>query len=141
MGLPIVLPPLRDRGNDILILAKYFADEFCKQNKLPTIHFDKDAKDKLMKYHFPGNVRELKVMIDLAVVMCENSSITSNDITFTSLKKEDIFIGERKSLRKHTCDIIKYYLKQNNNDVLYTAKMLEIGKSTIYKMMLAGDLE
>ena len=141
MGLPIVLPPLRDRGNDILILAKYFADEFCKQNKVPPVHFDKDAKDKLLKYHFPGNVREIKVMIDLAVVMCENNIITSNDITFTSIKKEDIFIGEKKTLRKHTCDIIKYYLNQNNNDVLYTAKMLDIGKSTIYKMMLAGDLE
>lgn len=141
MGLPIILPPLRDRGNDILILAKYFADEFCKQNKLSPVQFDKDAKDKLLKYHFPGNVRELKVMIDLAVVMCEKNTITANDISFTSVKKEDIFIGERKTLRKHTCDIIKYYLKQNNNDVLFTAKMLDIGKSTIYKMMLAGELE
>lgn len=140
MGLPIELPPLRDRGNDILILAKHFTDAFAKENKLGAIHFTKEAKDKLLSYPFPGNVRELKALVELAAVMSENNEINENDITFNTLKKEDIFLSEEKTLRQHTCDIIKHYLQKNNNDVVATANKLDIGKSTIYKMMQSGEL-
>ncbi len=140
MGMPIELPPLRERGNDILILAKHFADEFSKENKLGTIHFSKEAKDKLLRYYFPGNIRELKAMIDLAAVMCDDNEIKPDDITYTAAKRDDLFVTEEKTLRQHTCDIIKYYLKKNNDDVLAVAKQLDIGKSTIYKMMQSGEL-
>jgi DNA-binding NtrC family response regulator len=141
MGMPIELPPLRERGNDILILAKHFADEFSKENKMGTIHFSKEAKDKLLRYYFPGNVRELKAMIELAAVMCDNNEIKPDDITYTAVKRDDLFVTEEKTLRQHTCDIIKFYLKKNNDDVLAVAKQLDIGKSTIYKMMQTGELE
>ena len=140
IGLPVELPPLRERGNDIFILAKHFADQFAKENKLGAINFTKEAKEKLLNYHFPGNVRELKAIIDLAVVMCENNEVKPDDITFTSTKRDDLFIPENKTLRQHTCDIIRHYLKRNNNDVVATAKALDIGKSTIYKMIQEGEL-
>ena len=141
IGLPIELPPLRARGNDILVLAKYFTDDFAKANKLGSINITKEAKDKLLKYYYPGNVRELKAAIDLAVVMCENNEINADDITFSIIEKENLFLVEEKSLRSHTCDIIKFYLKKNQNDVIATATMLDIGKSTIYKMIKDGELE
>lgn len=140
MGLPIELPPLRDRGNDILILAKHFADDFAKENKINAIQFTKEAKEKLLKYHFPGNVRELKGVIDLSVVLCENNEIKAEDINFTSTKKDDFFVTEDKTLRQYTCDIIKYYLRKNKNDVVVTANTLDIGKSTIYKMIQEGEV-
>lgn len=140
MGLPIELPPLRDRGNDILLLAKHFADAFAKENKLGTINFSKEAKEKLVRYHFPGNIRELKAVVELAVVMCENNEVKPDDITFTATKKDDLFIPENKTLRQHTCDIITHYLKRNNNDVVAAAKELDIGKSTIYKMIQDGEI-
>jgi len=141
MGLPIELPPLRERENDVLILAKHFADEFCKENKLATVQFTKEAKEKLQRYHFPGNVRELKAVVDLSVVMCENNQVQPGDITFTSSKKDDLFIAEDKTLRQHTRDIIRHYIKKYHNDVVATAKALDIGKSTIYKMIQDGELE
>ena len=141
MGLPIQLPPLRERGNDILILAKYFVNNFAKENKMGVIHFSEEAKTKLLHYYFPGNVRELKAIIELAAVMCENNEINANDITFSTTKKEEVFITEQKTLRQYNCDIIKYYLKKNNDDVIAAAKVLDIGKSTIYKMMKAGELD
>lgn len=141
MGMPIELPPLRDRGNDILILAKHFADEFAKENKLGNIHFSNEAKAKLMSYNFPGNVRELKAMIYLAVVMCDENEIKADDINSTIVKQEGISFSETKTLRQHTCDIIKLYLKRYNNDVISAANALDIGRSTIYKMMKEGDLE
>lgn len=140
MGLPIELPPLRERGNDVLILAKHFADEFAKENKLGVINFTKEAKEKLQQYSFPGNVRELKAVVDLSVVMCDNNEIKADDITFTSTIREDFYGGENKTLRQHTCDIIKYYLSKYDNDVVATAKALDIGKSTIYKMLQDGEI-
>ncbi|MGZ3820858.1 MAG: AAA-type ATPase lid domain-containing protein, partial [Mucilaginibacter sp.] len=141
LGLPIELPPLRTRGNDVLILAKHFADDFTLQNKLGHIMILQDAKDKLMRYNYPGNVRELKAIVDLAAVMCDNNEIKADDITFNSVSGDVQFGTELKTLREYTIDIIKYYLKKNNNDVLTTAKDLDIGKSTIYKMMQSGELE
>jgi transcriptional regulator with PAS, ATPase and Fis domain len=72
--------------------------------------------------------------------MCDSNKITADDITFTSTKKDLVFDGEQKTLRQYTCDIIKFYLKKTNDDVIATANLLDIGKSTIYKMMQAGEL-
>lgn len=141
MGLPIVLPPLRERDNDILLLSKHFADEFAKENNLGAIQFSKEARNKLMSHPFPGNVRELKAVIDLAVVMCENNEIREEDITFAPGKRDDLIITENKTLRQYTCDIVKQYLRKHNNDVVAAANALDIGKSTIYKMMQAGELD
>ncbi|WP_186755526.1 sigma-54-dependent transcriptional regulator [Echinicola salinicaeni] len=140
MGLPILLPPLRERGNDVLILAKYFIDEFTRENDMEDIVLSQSARDKLLKYHYPGNVRELKSVIELAIVMSNEKEITAEDLSFNSIIREETFLTEQKSLRDHTIDIIKYYLSRNNNDVVSTAKQLEIGKSTIYKMIKDGEI-
>jgi len=140
IGLPIELPPLRERGNDVLVLAKYFIDEFAKDNKMGTINLAQNAKDKLMRYNYPGNVRELKAMIDLAAVMCDGQEITADDISYTTAKGDETFTAEEKTLRDYTCDIIKYFLKKYDNDVIATANKLDIGKSTIYKMIQQREL-
>lgn len=141
IGLPIELPPLRERGNDILILAKYFADEFAKENKLTPIGITQEAKDKLMRYNYPGNVRELKSIIDLAAVMCDGNEIKADDISYIAAKGPQAFTAEEKTLRQYTCDIIQFFLKKYNNDVIATASKLDIGKSTIYKMIQEKEIE
>lgn len=140
IGLPIELPPLSKRGNDILVLAKYFVDSFTSENKMGTISISEEAKQKLMGYNYPGNIRELKAMIELAVVMAEGKTIRGEDITFSSTKANDLFIGKEKTLRAYTCDIIQHYLKKNDGDVIKTAHVLDIGKSTIYKMIQMGEI-
>jgi DNA-binding NtrC family response regulator len=140
IGLPIDLPPLRERGNDVLVLAKYFIDEFTRENKMGIINLAQNAKDKLMRYNYPGNVRELKAMIDLAAVMCDGKEITADDISYTTAKGDETFTAEEKTLRDYTCDIIKYFLKKYDNDVIATANKLDIGKSTIYKMIQQREL-
>ncbi len=135
MGLPIELPPLRERGNDVLILANHFISAYAKENKQPKAKMTKEAKEKLLKYNFPGNVRELKAMIDLAAVLCDENTITDNDINYTYIKSGQVFLAEEKSLREYTCDIVKYFLTKYNNDVVNVSKRLNVGKSTIYKMI------
>ncbi len=141
IGLPIELPPLRDRDNDILLLAKHFAEEFCKENKIAPIQISPEAKDKLVHYKYPGNVRELKSILDLAVVMSDGKEIRADDITYNSSNGETSFIHEEMSLRDYTCNIIKHYLKKYDNDVLLVADKLDIGKSTIYKMIQAKEIQ
>ena len=140
IGLPIELPPLRERGNDVLLLAKHFTDEFSKDNKLGSINISSEAKQKLMGYHFPGNIRELKAMMELAAVMCTENEIKADDITYNSTKSDGIFSLEHKTLRQYTCDIIKYYLKKYDDDVMLVADKLDIGKSTIYKMLQQKEI-
>lgn len=139
IGLPIELPPLRERGNDTLLLSKYFIDLFTKDNKMKAITLSKSAKDKILKYSFPGNIRELKSVIDLACVMCDGKEILPDDLTFSSINTTPFFMSEEKSLKEYTIEIILYYLKKNNNDVVKTAKKLDIGKSTIYNLIQSLD--
>ncbi|MFD2602742.1 sigma-54-dependent transcriptional regulator [Flavobacterium suzhouense] len=139
IGLPIELPPLRERGNDVLLLAKHFIDMFAKENRMKPPVLSKEAKDRLLKYSFPGNIRELKSVMDLACVMCENDEILDYDLTFSSINNTDFFLSEEKTLKEFTHEIIMHYLKKNNNDVLKTARQLDIGKSTIYNLIQATE--
>lgn len=140
IGLPIELPPLRERGNDVLILAKHFADEFVKDNHLEPLAITEEAREKLLRYSFPGNIRELKAMIELAAVMSNGKEITAADINYPGTRGGENFMVEEKSLRQYTCDIISYFLKKYDNDVLKVAERLDIGKSTIYKMIQQKEI-
>lgn len=140
MGLPIELPPLRERGQDVLILARFFADNFSKDNHLKSFQFSQDAKEKLMKYNYPGNVRELKAIIELACVMSDDQEIRGDDITFNNLKAGDLFTGVEKTLREYNIDIVGFYLKKYNNDVMEVARRLDMGKTTIYSMLKNKEL-
>jgi len=140
IGLPIELPPLRNRGNDTLILVKHFIDEFAKENNLKSIGISSSAKNKLQRYNYPGNVRELKSIIDLACVMCNNNEITDEDIRFNKIKGNEDFTSEEKTLKEYTHDIIKFFLKKYNQDVLEVAKRLDIGKSTIYNLIQKKEI-
>ena len=140
LGLPIELPPLRDRGNDVLILARQFIDDFAMDNTMGKIELSNEAKDFLKTYPFPGNVRELKAVIELASVMCTGSVIRESDISFNSSRSMSDFMLEEQTLREYTTKIIHHFLEKYQNNVLLVAKKLDIGKSTIYRMMKDEEL-
>jgi DNA-binding NtrC family response regulator len=135
LGLPIEIPPLRFRGNDILLLAKYFVDDFCAENKMPRLVITENAQNKLMRYSFPGNVRELKAIMELATVMTDTDQIDDSHISFNSTDLSGNFLLEENTLEEYNRKIIRYYLRKYNSNVLQVAQKLEIGKSTIYRMM------
>lgn len=140
LGLPIDLPPLRERGNDILILAKYFVDEFAKENQMGKVSISGDAQEKLLKYPYPGNVRELRAVIELSTVMASNQEIVADDINFYSTTSMSNLLMEEATLKEYERRIIKNFLKKYNDDILLVAKKLDIGKSTIYRMKKNGEL-
>lgn len=135
IGLPIDLPPLRERGNDIMILAKHFTKLFSTENHQADFTFSNDASKKLLSYYYPGNIRELKASIDLACVMSNGQEIQSGDITFANLKDGLFYSDAERTLREYTIEIISKYLKKYDNNVIDVARRLDIGKSTIYNML------
>ncbi|MBL4709300.1 MAG: sigma-54-dependent Fis family transcriptional regulator [Flavobacteriales bacterium] len=140
LGLPIELPPLRERKEDILILAKYFADTFCKENKKKKKFFSKEARSHLSKYSYPGNIRELKAVTELAIVMSEGESVEVDDITFNTSTSFTDFIAEENSLKGYISKIVRHYLEKHNDDISLVASKLDIGKSTLYKMIKRGEV-
>ncbi|MCI4667037.1 MAG: sigma-54 dependent transcriptional regulator [Bacteroidia bacterium] len=84
-GFLIHLPPLGARGNDIVILAKHFLNNFIKSNKMAEKHFTKDALQELLNHSWPGNVRELKAMVERAVLISDTNEITSDDLIFSDI--------------------------------------------------------
>ncbi|MEL6257247.1 MAG: sigma-54 dependent transcriptional regulator [Bacteroidota bacterium] len=139
LGLPVELPPLRDRGKDILLLAKVFLERFSKGNHTPT-QLSRDAKNKLMSYHYPGNVRELKSVVELAAVMAEGEQIEDEDVTFNQLDGIGDLLMEADTLRGYTRKIIQHYLDKYEHNVMKVAEKLEIGKSKIYQMIKDQEL-
>ena len=141
IGLPIALPALRERGNDILVLAKHFMDLFCKENNLAKKSLSPEAQQKLLGYGFPGNVRELKSVIELAVVMTDEELILDDHIAINTTAAVNDLLNKERSLKEYEIDIIQHYLDKYDRDVLLVAKKLDVGKSTIYRMIQAGELK
>ncbi len=74
-GVPLTVPPLRERGSDVLLLAAHFLEKFRKEFRKPNLDFTEDARAKLAAYHWPGNVRELQNTIERAAILCDGESI------------------------------------------------------------------
>lgn len=135
LGLPIFLPPLRDRGNDITILAQHFIKHFAEENDLPIKELSLAAIQRLNEYHFPGNIRELQAIIELAMVLSNNDIIQPTDINFNSVDgMHDLFLKEL-SLKEYDLQIVKIFLEKYHNDIPTVADRLDIGKSTIYRIL------
>ncbi len=81
-GFLIHLAPLRDRGNDVILLAHFFLEDFCKKNKMPLKSFTNQAIERLLKHSWPGNVRELKSVTERAVLLSEDQKIDVDALIF-----------------------------------------------------------
>jgi DNA-binding NtrC family response regulator len=135
LGLPIELPPLRDRGNDILILAHHFIENFCSENNIRPKKLSEKAQMKLLSYSFPGNIRELKSVIELAVTLSDEGEIEPVDIILDSGEPASYTSEDQLTLREYELKIIKATLKKHNMDIKIAAGKLDIGVSTIYRIL------
>lgn len=134
-GIVIHLPPLKDRGHDILILAKHFAKKFCKENKIPVKKIGKTAAERLLDYAFPGNVRELKTIIDLACALTDADVIEAADLQINTRKTTPIDQNLEIPLEEQNRLIVKKLLEKHNHNIQKVANILQIGRSTIYRMI------
>src|SRR3989344_5982548 len=94
-----------------------------------------EAKAKLLGYNYPGNIRELKSVIEYAVVISNGNEIGSEDISFVSDELHPENISGDLTLRQYELKIVETYLKKYNNDVKVVAEKLDMGLATIYRMI------
>jgi DNA-binding NtrC family response regulator len=135
LGLPIELPPLRERGKDILILAKHFIDQFSKENSIPVKKLSATAQAKLLSHTWPGNIRELKSVVELALTLSDHDEILADDLLLETQAQGHDFSERDLTLREYELRIIKSYLDKYNQDIKLVASKLDIGVSTIYRLM------
>jgi Nif-specific regulatory protein len=133
------VPPLRERGSDIDLLANHFLDHFKRQHGRPNLTLSPDARDKLLGYAWPGNVRQLRNVIDSAVVMCEGSIILPDDLGLRdatsgeTLESLRIDFWERK--------LIQESLKRTEGNVPEAARLLGLGRATLYRKIEEYGIE
>ena len=135
IGLPIELPPLRERGKDVLILAKHFVTHFCKVNGMPQKKISESAQQKILSYTWKGNIRELKSIMELAAVLSSAEVIEADDI---KLNSDDILpdlMHDEISLREYNLRIVSTYLSKFDHNIPLVAKKLDISQATIYRML------
>lgn len=135
MGLPIHLIPLRERGNDIMELARAFAKNFCKENRRVVPKFSLSAVKKLVTYEYPGNVRELKAVIELAIILCDSNEILDEHILFNPVGEKSTIQDKELTLHEYNLELVKKYLEKYNHNASLAAKKLDISRASIYRYM------
>jgi DNA-binding NtrC family response regulator len=138
LGLTIELPPLRERERDVLILARSFINLFAGENNMAPKKISEAAQRKLLTYDFPGNIRELKSVIDLAMTLSDNQEIEPHDLILVSGQNPVEGVEKDLTLQEYELKIIKSYLEKYNNDIKQVALKLDIGVSTIYRLLKNG---
>jgi DNA-binding NtrC family response regulator len=134
-GMPVHLPPLRERGHDVILIARFFLDQFSRENKLSKFTVSQGAQARLMEYPFPGNIRELKSVVELAAVMAENGTIEAGNITFGNTIRAESLLHQEMTMQEYMYRIIRHYLNRYDNNVLEVARRLDIGKSSLYRYL------
>ena len=136
--IEIILPPLRERDGDISLLAQTFAKTYADKYHKNTLEFESKAMSKLIKYDYPGNIRELQHTIERAVIMSENNVIKEKDISFSDLEKSD-----RKSktfdaslnLGDVEKNAIERVIEKHNGNITKAAQELGLTRSSLYRRL------
>ena len=116
--ISLALPPLRDRREDIPLLARHFLDKYSTEFNKQTVDFAPEALNSLMVYSWPGNVRELEHVIERAIVLCEGPIIRNSDLAISTSQS----FGGRESLRQAKAKEIARFEKNYIQGLLCACK-------------------
>ena len=133
----VFLPPLRERGDDVLELAKRFLDRLCESAGRPPPRMAPEVENALRRHPWPGNVRELRNTISRLVALLEGDEVTLEDLPVPPVSRASGAGGERP-LDAMEDDLIRRALDQLGGNVTETARSLGIDRSTIYRRLRSG---
>ncbi len=141
------LPPLRERLDDLPLLARGFLAEFSRENEKPVKGFTSDAFDLLVQYHWPGNVRELRTAIEHAVVMSRGEKLTARDLP-AWVRKGPGAVTTRPALphanmtvKEAEKELITRALADNEGNRTLAAKRLGMSRRTLYRKLTEYGIE
>lgn len=132
--IQIEVPPLRERGNDVLVLADFFLKKYASKYNKPNLKINQQAQEKLLKYNWPGNIRELQHTVEKAVILSDNNI----------LKPEDFFMRPVATVQNHASELtleemekrmINQAISKNQGNLSAAAEQLGITRQTLYNKM------
>lgn len=133
--IEIHIPPLRERGNDIILLAEHFLDRYTRKYKKEIHGLTREAKNKLLKYVWPGNVRELQHTIERAVILGDGSMLKPENFLFhttSKQKKEEEVVLNLEQLERQA---IEKALRISNGNISRAAEYLGITRFALYRKL------
>ncbi len=137
----IMVPPLRERRDDILLLAEHFSRVYSQKYLKPAVEFSRRAQDKLLSYHYPGNIRELQYTIERAVIMAEDSVLDAPDLIFSPIEQvPDVPDTSESTLSTIEKNTILRVIEQNNGNISKAAKELGITRTALYRRLNKYDI-
>jgi DNA-binding NtrC family response regulator len=138
----INVPPLRKRGNDIILLANFFSKLYSNKYMKPGLQFHQSALDALMRYHYPGNVRELQYTIERAIIMADGDVLDAKDLIFSPIEsayadKEEEPEFKLSAVEKNT---ILRVIEKHQGNITKAAKELGLTRTALYRRLSKYDI-
>ena len=132
--IQIEVPPLRERGDDVLVLADFFLKKYTTKYNKPNLKINQQAQDKLLKYAWPGNIRELQNTIEKAVILSEGNLLKTEDFFMRPVVQEKINESEL-TLEDMEKRMINLSVEKNNGNLSVASEQLGISRQTLYNKM------
>lgn len=138
----IVVPPLRRRDDDVLLLAKHFIKIYSNKYLKPSLELDRQALEKLTTYHFPGNIRELQYAIERAVIMADGDVLQAKDIIFSPIESApaEAAMATETNLSSVEKSTILKVIEKHNGNISKAAKELGITRTALYRRLSKYDI-
>ncbi len=133
----IIVPPLRDRDKDVILLAKHFINVYAEKYLKSSFKLDDGFIEKLKNYYFPGNVRELQYALERAVIMADSDNLYKEDLVFSPIEKRSNTIIGNSDLKLETIEknAILKVIEKNNGNISKSAKELGITRTALYRRL------
>ena len=138
--ITIEIPPLRERGSDVLLLASYYLDKYGSKYDKPGLTVSKKAEQRLMNYPWPGNVRELQHCIERAVILADKAEIDEGNLALSS-QVHPPNADSLQTLEEMEKQMIIASIEQENGNMSTVAKNLGISRPTLYNKMKRYNIQ
>ncbi len=139
--IPIEIPPLRKRKNDIPLLCDHFLSKVSKTHNVKQLQVSQDAIIELLKYPWPGNVRELENAMQYATVRCKGDMILPLDLPMELQNKNGNSIVTKGPSRKLNIENVKDALNKTGGNKAKASRLLGVGRATLYRFLGENPLE
>jgi DNA-binding NtrC family response regulator len=133
--ITIDVPPLRERGNDILLLAEYYLHKYTLKYDKEGLKMNQKAQNKLLKYSWPGNVRELQHSIEKAVILADKQTLNEGSFTLNSTTSNQKIDLQDKTIEEMEMEMILASIDKEKGNMSAVAKKLGITRPTLYKKL------
>ena len=138
--VPLELPPLRERGDDIVLLAEHFLDEFCSKARRKTPKLSAAAQKRLFNHSWPGNVRELRNMMERLAYLTDGDKIDAGDIVFIGSPQSNeptipLNLPLNEATRQFQVDYIQRHIDRFRGNISDVASALGLHRSNLYRKM------